>query len=628
MDRNTALAFILMGLVLLAWLWYTAPKPEDNINKNKSIHKVDTTTNSQKSIEKVDSEKAATTKTAEQKPEAHFEDTLGVYFSNVEKGKNIFVVLENDLMKVELISTGAKFYRVFLKNYDEYYGDGTTGLVQLINNKNGGDFNLEFMTKDGKLINTSAFEFKPETNKYKIDAIEKDSASVSFKMTITDSIYIRKIFTIFKGKYDLRADIQFYGISNIVSDNKYNLTWQNGIRFVEQNSADEATFASADYYSADELFTLDASEFNQVVPKDDKGFKSGIIDWFAIRNKYFTLAVLPLNDTEIVTEIRLEGIRLPRMNHGVYESYSVIWKRNLEQKYSSVNSYRVYLGPIEYSTLKEVKPSLTSLVDFGSFFGLKFIVRPIAEYLLLPLLKFLHSFISNYGIVIIIFSLIIKILLQPLTAQSMKSMKKMQLLQPKINELKEKYKDDPQKMNTETMKLYKTYGINPAGGCLPLLLQMPILIALYGLFRAVIDIRHQPFVWWINNLSSPDVIYTLPFRLPLFGIDQISGLALLMGITTFIQQKMTITDPRQKSMVYIMPILFTLLFAGFPSGLNLYYFMFNLFSIIQQYWMNKYGKQIELVPVKDTGKKSWMQKILENAEQTAKERRKQMSKMR
>ena len=141
----------------------------------------------------------------------------------------------------------------------------------------------------------------------------------------------------------------------------------------------------------------------------------------------------------------------------------------------------LYIGPVDYDILKNIRKNLEAIVDFGSFFGLKFIVRPIAEYVLLPLFNFLHSFIPNYGFVIIVFSLIIKIVLYPLTKQSMQSMKKMQLLQPKITEIKEKFKDDPQKMNKETMKLYSTYGINPAGGCLPLLLQMPIFVALWGL---------------------------------------------------------------------------------------------------------------------------------------------------
>jgi len=205
----------------------------------------------------------------------------------------------------------------------------------------------------------------------------------------------------------------------------------------------------------------------------------------------------------------------------------------------------------------------------------------------------------------------------------MQSMKKMQSLQPKIAELKEKFKDDQAKVQKETMKLYSTYGINPAGGCLPLLLQMPIFIALWGLFQSAIELRQQPFFWWISDLSKPDVIFNLGFKLPLFGIEQISGLALLMGITTYLQQKQTVKDPQQQMLVYIMPVMLTMLFMSFPSGLNLYYFLFNLFSIVHQHLMNKYGKAVDLQPVKNSGKKKgFMAKMMEAAEEKAKQQQK------
>ncbi len=230
--------------------------------------------------------------------------------------------------------------------------------------------------------------------------------------------------------------------------------------------------------------------------------------------------------------------------------------------------------------------ALEALVDFGGFFGLKFIVRPMAEYVLLPLFNFLHLFIPNYGFVIVVFSIIIKIVVYPLTKKSYQSMKKMSLLQPKIAEIKEKHKDDQQKISKETMKLYQTYGINPAGGCLPMLLQMPIFVALWGMFQTALELRQQPFIWWIKDLSQPDIIYDLGFKLPMVGIQEISGLAILMGVTTFIQQKMTMKDPKQQALVYIMPVFLTILFMTFPSGLNLYYFLFNLLSIAQQQYMD------------------------------------------
>jgi YidC/Oxa1 family membrane protein insertase len=211
--------------------------------------------------------------------------------------------------------------------------------------------------------------------------------------------------------------------------------------------------------------------------------------------------------------------------------------------------------------------------------------------------------VPNWGLVIIIFSVIIKVVLHPLTRSSMRSMKKMQALQPLMNEIREKYKEDPQKMNQQIMNLYKEYGVNPAGGCLPLLLQFPILIALYTVFRSTIELRQANFVWWITDLSVPDRIATLPFEIPFFGVRDISGLALLMGVTMFIQQKMSVKDPRQKTMVWMMPILMTLLFNGFPAGLNLYYFVFNVLSIGQQIMINRQAGDEPLRKVEQKRKK-------------------------
>jgi YidC/Oxa1 family membrane protein insertase len=194
--------------------------------------------------------------------------------------------------------------------------------------------------------------------------------------------------------------------------------------------------------------------------------------------------------------------------------------------------------------------------------------------------------------VLIIFALIIKIITSPLTHKSFQSMKKMQALQPKMNELKEKYAKDPQRLNKETMKLYKDEGVNPMGGCLPILLQMPLLWALYMVFRSTIELRLEGFVWWIKDLSGPDTIFTLPFSLPLYG-DSVNVLPVLMGLTMIWQQKMSITDPKQKAMIYIMPVFMTLLFNGFPSGLNLYYTLFNVISIVhQKYFMRDDGSSI------------------------------------
>lgn len=607
MDRNSVLAFILIGLVLMIWLWFNAPDPSKLPKKPQDSTQVQT----KKEVEKKKSEETVS------KVKIETSDSLGTYFSAVESGKSKITTIETPLLKVEINSTGGKFNRIFLKKYKEWYG----GNVQLINTKEGGDLNLTLVTRDGKIVNTSPFEFKPEFQGDFVNIATEDSITKSFVLKIGDSSLIRKKFTFYKNKYFVRVDLEFIGMDKVLSGNRYSMDWENGIRFVEKNTFDEASFAKVDYFAADELFNFDATSFGEKIEKKI----NGVFDWVAIRNKYFTISILPLQkDPDGMLE--LKGEKRALNNGGVVDKYSLSISKNLSNFKYARDAFNIYFGPIEYNTLKSHHPTMTSIVDFGSFLGLTFIIRPIAEYIMLPLLKFLHSFIPNYGIVIIIFSLIIKIVLHPLTKQSMNSMKKMQLLQPMMNEIREKYKDDPQKMNQEVMKLYQTYGINPAGGCLPILLQMPILIALYGLFRATIELRQQPFTLWIKDLSIPDTLVHLPFRLPFFAINEISGLALLLGITMFIQQKMSVTDPRQKAMIYIMPVLFTLLFNSFPSGLNLYYFMFNLFSIAQQYYINKFSAPIELKPVDRKSKKGFMQKLMEQAEQNAKERRKRLAK--
>jgi YidC/Oxa1 family membrane protein insertase len=201
--------------------------------------------------------------------------------------------------------------------------------------------------------------------------------------------------------------------------------------------------------------------------------------------------------------------------------------------------------------------------------------------------------------VLIIFSLLIKILVYPLTKKSYESTQRMQAVQPQLNALKEKYKNDQKKMSQAQMALFKEHGVNPLGGCFPILLQMPLLISLFQVFRSTIELRGAPFVLWIKDLSSPDSVVDLPFSLPIYG-DHIAILPILMGITMFLQQRMMPTQAsgQQKYMSYFMTIFFTLLFNNFPSGLNLYYTLFNVLTILQQKFLTSAPAPVSATPVK------------------------------
>lgn len=306
------------------------------------------------------------------------------------------------------------------------------------------------------------------------------------------------------------------------------------------------------------------------------------------------------------------GERELAKNEGVVEKYSLSFRVPYTGA-SKTNSFKVYIGPIDYDIVSDY--GLSETVNFG----LRFIVRPIGEYFMLPILTFIHEFIPNYGVAIIVFSVLIKVLLYPLSVTQMRSAQKMQLLSPEMTKLRDKYKDDQTQQQKEMMKLYSEYGINPMGGCLPLILQMPILYSLWSLLRTSIDLRQADFFLWINDLSTPDVIIDLGFKIPLIGMDKVSGLALLMGITLYFQQKLTITDPRQKQMVVLMPILFTIMFSHFPAGLNLYYFIFNLIGIAMQVYINKFSKnKVTLEDLKRMPKKEgWLQKKMREAQEMA-----------
>ncbi len=626
MDRNTTIAFVLIGAILIIWLYLNSPTPPPAQKGNKA----DTTHfEQQKKITEPKAEKTAppVTKTEKNvKPVEQDSTSYGKYFVYDENKGNL-ITIENDLVKMELSTRGANIKKYYLKKYNNWYSAGTNDdtaanfyetHVQLINYSHGNALNIAFVSSDGKAINTKNLAFTSDKQKpyYKITG--KDSLTFTFTYRIDNKKEIKKIFTFHGDKYSIDTKIQMVGMDNLISNNAYDLVWGNGIRFVEENSADESTSANASVYYGDEQVIVDDPKDGEKIQKEF----NGRVDWVAVRNKYFAAIIVPKNPGEMDGAF-VEGHSETLPPDGMREYYNTRINVPFRNTSFEEHDFMVYVGPVDYDILKAYGKHLESVVDFGSFFGLKFLVRPIAEYVLLPLFNFLHNFIPNYGFVIVVFSLIIKLVLYPLTKQSFQSMKKMQMLQPKIAELKEKYPDDKEKVSKETMKLYSTYGVNPAGGCLPMVLQMPIFIALWGLFKTAIELRQQPFILWIHDLSSPDIILNLGVKLPLFGISEISGLAILMGVTTFFQQKMSVKDPNQKALVYVMPVMLTLMFMSFPSGLNLYYFLFNLFSIVQQYYINHKDDGAELVPVKNPKKKKgFMSKMMEAAEQQQKAQQK------
>jgi YidC/Oxa1 family membrane protein insertase len=321
-------------------------------------------------------------------------------------------------------------------------------------------------------------------------------------------------------------------------------------------------------------------KLEELEPKDkeikEERNLSGQIGWVAYEDEYFLSAIVP----DEQKEGSFKGGLLPS---GVLKGTYMTPPISLGSQGQASSRFTLYLGPRELSLLKELGKQLDLAINFGFF---DIIARPM-----LFALRFFNKYVKNYGISIIIITILIKIIFWPLTHKSYKSMKEMQKLQPLMKKIREKYKHDKQQMNKEVMALYKTYKVNPMGGCLPMAIQIPVFIALYNLFGKSIELRHAPFMLWINDLSAPDRLFSFPFEIPLMSPPYgIPVLTLLMGATMYITQKMTpmtMGDPTQAKVMQFLPLFFTFIFINFPSGLVLYWLVNNILQIGQQYRIKK-----------------------------------------
>jgi len=586
MDKRSIIGFVLIGIVLMIWLYWNSNSQKeavqnkqriDSINQknNASVPKTDTA--GTQILTPVQTDSIRTDSAAVKYGNLFSSDAIGSANSQPEK----VITVESDRAVMEFSNYGGGLKKYTIKNYETWDNHP----LQLVDWKQGKELHLLFTSKEGRLINTKDLIFQTSYPAWKKVDLNSDS---SFKLVYTlvigsdSSESITKTYTFHKSIYEFDVDYKFNNPGKFISDNKYQIVWESSLNLTEYRSDQEATYAEAFAYMGGELETLDATKTGEQY----KGDFNGTTDYVSLRTKYFGLFIIPLMRKG--DGAYLSGYHEALKDNGVRENYSIAVKMEIKNDRLEESSFRILLTPLDYNILKSYDQDLEKTMRFS----LDFIVRPIAQYIIIPVFLLLHKVIPSWGLVIIIFALLMKIVLNPLTKTQMNSMKKMSQLNPKITSIREKYKDDPVKANQQIMRLYKEEKINPAAGCLPMLLQLPILYALFGVFNSTIELRHASFLW-IKDLSAPDVILHLPFKIPLFGIDQISAIALLMGVTMFIQQKMTVTDPKQKAFVYVMPVMLTLLFFSFPAGLNLYYFMFNLFSISQQWWTNRKNPKVQ-----------------------------------
>ena len=481
--------------------------------------------------------------------------------------------VETPLFTATISSTGGSITSFVLHHYKTW----EQKQLDLIDgaDRRGGDINLRFVANDGKQVSTSELPFVLDPKPITLGA--GDSVAFAAVYHLDSTRAITKLFRFSGAGYLIGVEYQLTGMQEVVSGYHYTASLDAPLPFLERRSQDESTNAKAFAGFAGDMEELTVTKAGEATHKPI----NGEITFAGMRTQYFEKAMIPNGLKAIGAE--LSGLAIPARDGGVQSKYAAGVNIPIGHTANEKLPFNLYFGPLEYERVSALGVGLEQSMNFGW----SFLVRPISIHLMMPLFMWLHGFIPNWGVVIIVFSILIKLLTIPLSTGQMRSMRKMQVLQPKVTEVRDKYKDDPKKMNEELLKVYRTYGVNPAGGCLPMLLQMPILFALYSVLRNVIELRQAPFGLWIHDLSVPDALIKFGGKLPIVGWETLSGLTLLLVATMFIQQYFTVTDPRQRSMAYIMPIIFIFMFNNLPSGVGLYYFMFNIFGLAQQFYLTK-----------------------------------------
>ncbi len=571
MDRNTVTGLILIFLITLAWFYYTAPSQEQLERQQRELATRDSI--------------AALNLPAEQ-PEIRSETLPDVevpeqasmgFFAQADSAQQVDLRIsrvETPLYTVEFSNRGAGPVRFELHDYLTWDGQR----VQLISDTTKSVYSLGFTSAQNYNIDTHRLLFVPQFENDNYTLADGDSLQLAYDLPMGDRGSVRFVYTLRGGSFEIGLDVEFIGAESLISSRTMELGWNSTLNYSERYLSTEAPSVAAYSYAGGEL-----EQFLLTSPGREEKIVNGDISWVSTKTKFFTQIIKPLqsSDGAYFTAERIGEDTDP----AAQRNYTSALRSALPE--TSKLSYALYVGPLSFSHLRNFDDHAFDMVDMGYAF-MRWFSDPLVRFAIIPYFVFFSGFIENYGILIIIFAFLIKLVLYPLTKKSFESMAAMREIQPEMKLIQEKYKEDPQKQQQAMLKLYKEAKVNPLGGCLPNLLQLPILVTLWMFFQNSILIRQKPFLW-ADDLSAPDVILSLPFNIPLLG-DHISGFVLLMTITMIVQMQIsgqTAPNNQMKVLTYILPAMLFVFFNNIASGLSLYYMIYNLLSIGQQMMINK-----------------------------------------
>jgi len=607
MNKNTIFGLLLIFVILIGYSYWTTPSKKELVQMKRTydslaiLRQADSIKTMQAvaenrpigdTIRKI-SVKDTTTLTSQPDDK----NKLGSFASSAV-GKDAFYTVSNELMTLKISAKGGKIHAIILKGYQTF-----DSLPLSLFDGDSSRFGLEFNTQDLKFINTNNLYFKPYFNGKPVDGDNytvSGSDSLQFVMQLSpssDSVadpkhFIQFVYTLKGNSYMIGIAVKFAGMQDVMAQNTrdMNLDWKLNMMRQEKNLENERNQAT--------IFYMDnTGEVNYLSEtKDEKERITTPVKWISFKQQFFAVSLISKSD---FNSVEMETVTTNKTKEGrsVKNMQSAIIIPFDPAKDQTVN-ISMFAGPLKYKLLRKFDLNLERQIPLGwSFFLLAWINR----FAVLPVFNYLEGFNLNYGIIILILTILLKILLLPIAYKTYLSSAKMRLLKPEVDEIGLKFpkKDDAMKKQQATMALYKKAGVNPMSGCVPMLLQMPILIAMFRFFPASIELRQQAFLW-AHDLSSYDSVLNLGFTIPFYG-DHVSLFCLLMTISTILYTKMN-NDmmassnqmPGMKTMMYLMPVMFLGFFNSYSSGLSYYYLLANLFTFAQMYIIRRFVNEDKL----------------------------------
>jgi YidC/Oxa1 family membrane protein insertase len=574
MDKNNIIGLTLMMVMLAVYFQFFSPEPPISEIIDNPV--VDNTPSSLP--EKVNNEIALNLPLDPSDSSLNQLNRLkyGLFSSKIA-GEESVINLTTDELEVAFTNKGGTFKNVEIKNYTTY--DSLP--LHLFNENHAIDIYFDHLSKS---ISLKDLFFESELIKY------TDSTELVYSLDVNGK-RLRQIYTLYDKGFEINYRIENDGFDQLIDTQNLNFYWEGKMPKIERELLDARQRATTRYYSISgntDYISKTATEYEEM-PIDEP------VKWLAFNQKFFTASVIAENSFSkgLIT-------LTPSTDDQIVKQGALSSEIPFTDFVNNRAQFKFFFGPNKYSVLNEVTEGFSQNIELGWVF-LPF----INKYLIIPIFNFLEQFMSNYGLIIIIMVLIIRVILSPLTYKSHISMAKMRVLKPELDAIKEKHDGDMQKAQSDQMELYRKAGINPLSGCIPVLLQFPILVSLFYFIPSAIELRLESFLW-ADDLSSYDSILSLPFNIPFYG-DHVSLFTLLMAGSTILytmaNSQMTTIQGPMKTMQYLMPIMFLFFFNSYPSGLSYYYFITNLVSFGQIALFRKFVNEDKIKLIMEENKK-------------------------